>query len=139
MFGKIKEALSPERWIENFEGYLDARIELAKYDAREALVGMLVKAVFVAGMAFFGFLALVCLNFGLAYWINGLLESSFAGFLLLCSIYLLLSAFLYLLRKNPSLMQSIEDSFRKSLRQPKMKAENDSVTEQSPTENEHHP
>lgn len=120
MFGKIKEALSLERWIENFEGYLDARIELAKYDIREAMVGLLVKAVFVAGMAFFGLLALVCLNFGLAFWLNALLESSFAGFLLLGGFYLLLTLIIYLGKKSPAMQEKAEDAFRKALDQPKL-------------------
>ena len=119
MFGKIKEALSLERWIENFEGYLDARIELAKYDIREAMVGILVKAVFVAGMAFFGLLALVCLNFGLAYWLNTLLESSFAGFLLLGGFYLLLTLIIYLGKESPAMQEKAEAAFRNALDQPK--------------------
>lgn len=119
MFGKIKEALSLERWIENFEGYLDARIELAKYDIREALVGLLVKAVFIAGMAFFGLLALVCLNFGLAFWLNTLLESSFAGFLLLGAFYLLLTLVIYLGKESPAMQEKAEAAFRNALDQPK--------------------
>jgi len=120
MFGKIKEALSLERWIENFEGYLDARIELAKYDIREAMVRLLVKAIFVAGMAFFGFLALVCLNFGLAYWLNALLESSFAGFLLLGGFYALLTLIIYLGKKSPAIQEKAEAAFRRALDQPKL-------------------
>lgn len=119
MFGKIKEALSLERWIENFEGYLDARMELAKYDIREALVGLLVKAVFIAGMAFFGLLALVCLNFGLAFWLNTLLESSFAGFLLLGAFYLLLTLVIYLGKESPAMQEKAEAAFRNALDQPK--------------------
>lgn len=117
MFGKIKEALSLERWIENFEGYLDARIELVKYDIREALVGILVKAVFIAGMAFFGLLALVCLNFGLAYWLNALLDSSFAGFLLLGAFYLLLTLIIYLGKRSPAVQEKTESAFRNALGQ----------------------
>ena len=128
MFGKIKEALSLERWIENFEGYLDARIELAKFDIREALVGIMAKAVFIAGMAFFGLLALVCLNFGLAYWLNTLLNSSFAGFLLLGAFYLLLTLVIYLGKENPAMQDKAEAAFRKALDQPKVddKKEQDS-------------
>jgi|GEM_PF-2391116 hypothetical protein len=129
MFGKIKEALSLERWIENFEGYLDARIELAKYDIREAMVGILVKAVFVAGMAFFGFLALVCLNFGLAFWMNTLLESSFAGFLLLGAFYLLLTLAIYLGKESPAMQEKAEAAFRKALDQPKLEEQAENQTE----------
>lgn len=126
MFGKIKEALSLDRWIENFEGYLDARIELAKYDVREALVGILIKTVFFAGTAFFGFLAMVCLNFGLAYLLNELLDNQFAGFFILAGFYLLLGTIIFLNRNNQSLLQSLDDAFRKALNQPKLPENRDS-------------
>ena len=119
MFGKIKEALSLERWIENFEGYLDARIELAKYDIREALVGILIKVVFFGALGFFIFLAMVCLNFGLAFWLNGLLGNPYAGFFVLTGFYLFTGSLIFLSRKNQAVLNYFDDAFRVALNQPK--------------------
>lgn len=130
MFGKIKEALSLERWVENFEGYLDARIELAKYDAREAMVGIFTKAVFIAGIGFFSFLALVCLNFGIAYWLNGVIGNPFAGFFILALFYLLAGALLLLLRKNTAVLDYLDKLFRSALNQPRLPEDGSRTTKE---------
>jgi hypothetical protein len=131
MFGRIKEALSLERWIENFEGYLDARIELAKYDIREALVGILIKVVFFGALAFFVFLAMVCLNFGLAFWLNGLLGNPYAGFFVLTGIYLLTGSLIFMNRNNQAVLNYFDGVFRVALNQPK---KSDSEQAEKPTQ-----
>lgn len=119
MFEKLKNVLNLERWIENFEGYLDARIELMKYDVKETLVEVLTKSVFVLGMAVFGLAALVCLNFGLAHLLNALLGNEWAGFLILAGFYFLLTLGFYLSRDNASLNEKMEARFREALKQPR--------------------
>lgn len=119
MFGKIKEVLSLDRWIENFEGYLDARIELAKYDIKEALIEVLIKsvAIFIAGI--FGFCGLICLNFALGYLLNYLIGFPFAGFFILTIFYGLSAWFIYSNRDNKAWREKLENNFRQSLKQPK--------------------
>ena len=62
MFGKIKDVLSLDKLIENFEGYLDARIELVKYDLKELMVSILTRSLIFLAMAVFGLAGLLCLN-----------------------------------------------------------------------------
>lgn len=119
MFDKIKGMLSLERWIENFEGYLDARIELVKYDIREAMVGLLTKSVFLLGMLFFGTAALFCLNFGLAYLIGFWLGEVYAGFLILALFYGLVTLWFFFMKDNEKLNSRMEARIREAMNQPK--------------------
>jgi hypothetical protein len=119
MFGKIKEALSLEKWVENFEGYLDARIELAKYDAREAMVEILTKGIIGFSLAILGLLVLICLNFAIGYWLSSLLANTYGGFVILTGFYLLLFILLLLNRNNQGLLRGMEEKLREALNQPK--------------------
>lgn len=115
MFGKIKEMLSLEKWIENFEGYMDARIELIKFDIREAAIKWLSKSIMVIGMIFFGFSALVLLNFGIAGVINQMWQSQFLGFFVLSGFYFVIALIFYFLRNNSKWIQKLETDIRASM------------------------
>lgn len=108
-----------DRWIENFEGYLDARIELVKYDLKELIVDLLTKSVFVLGVAVFGLAGLICLNFGLAYLISYFIGIEFSGFLILSVVYFSIALIFLFNRKNTSLNEKIERKIRESMNQPK--------------------
>jgi len=116
MFGKIRDVLSTEKWIENFEGYLDARIELAKYDAREASVAILTKTIIYGTLGFFGLLTLICLNFALGYWISSLLGNSFGGFFVLTSFYLILFLLVYFNKSNKKILARLETAIRNAIK-----------------------
>ncbi len=118
MLGKLKEALNLQQWIDNFEGYLDARIELMKYDVREALVGILTKSVFFLGMAVFGMVTLICFNFGLANLLNSVIGNAWAGYMVLTGFYFLLTLGFYLSRDSEALNRKMEERFREALKQP---------------------
>lgn len=126
MFGKIKEMLSLEKWIENFEGYMDARIELIKFDIREAAIKWLSKSIMVIGMIFFGFSALVLLNFGIAGVINQIWDSQFLGFFVLSGFYFVIALIFYFLRNNSKWIQKLETDIRASMQ--KDTAENEPNT-----------
>ena len=122
--------LSLDRWIENFEGYLDARIELVKYDLKELMVNVLTKSIIFFGMAVFALAGLVCLNFGLAHLLNHLIGNPFAGFFILTGFYFLVTLVFYLNRENQSIKDKIELSLRESMNHPKTDntvAENEST------------
>jgi len=122
MFGKIKDVLSLDKLIENFEGYLDARIELVKYDLKELMVSILTRSLIFLAMAVFGLAGLLCLNFALANLLNYLFENQFAGYFILSGIYFLITLVLYLNRENQSLKDKIELSLRQSMNQPKQES-----------------
>jgi len=118
--------LSLDRWIENFEGYLDARIELVKYDLKEALVNILTRSVSVLGIVFFGLAGLICFNFGLAYLIGYWIGNEFSGFFILTVFYFLIAFLFYLKRDSPALKENIENQLREALNhQPNLENEKD--------------
>lgn len=118
MFDKLKNMLSLDQWIKNFEGYLDARIELVKFDVKEALVHALSKGIFFIAIAIFALAGLVCLNFGLAYLLNTVLESPYAGFLLLAGFYFLIASIFFWMRNHQPTNQRFERILREALDQP---------------------
>ena len=122
MFGKIKDVLSLDKLIENFEGYLDARIELVKYDLKELMVSILTRSLIFLAMAVFGLAGLLCLNFALANLLNYLFENQFVGYFILSGIYFLITLVFYLNRENQSLKDKIELSLRQSMNQPKQES-----------------
>lgn len=119
MFGKIREALSLEKWVENFEGYLDARIELAKYDAREAMVELLSKGIIWMVLSMLGLTSLLCLNFALGYWLSSLFGNSYGGFFVLTGFYGLLFLLIFISRTNQNILMRIEKAIRLAMKQPK--------------------
>ena len=121
MFGKIKDIFSIDRWVENFESFLEAKIDLVKYDVKELLVDVLAKSVFFLGMAIFGLTCFLCFNFGLACLINHYLENEFGGFFILTAIYFVVTLVFYLNRNNESIKEKIELSIRASMQHQKQK------------------
>jgi len=119
MFGKIKDMFSIDRWIENFEGFLEAKLDLIKYDIKELFVSLLTKSIFYIGIGFFGLVGFIFLNFVLAYLLNHFLENEFAGFFILSIIYFLITLIFYLNRDNQSIKENIELSIRASMQQQK--------------------
>jgi hypothetical protein len=115
MFGKIKDMLSLDRWIENFEGYLDARIELVKFDVKELVVDLMTRSIFFLGIAIFGMCALICLNIGLAFLISHYIGNEFSGFLILSVFYFIIALVFYLSRNNSSLNEKIEMQIREAM------------------------
>lgn len=110
--------LSLDQWIKNFEGYLDARIELVKFDVKEALIHSLSKGIFFVAMGIFGLAGLVCLNFGLAHLINTLLGNPYGGFLILAGFYFLLASVFFWMRNHEATNQRFEQILREALDQP---------------------
>ena len=106
---------SLEKWIENFEGYLEAKIELMKFDMKEYMVKLISKSISIFGLIFFGLTGFVLLNFGMAGAINHLLDSAFYGYLILALFYFFIAFLFFLIRKNKSLQQKIELGIRESL------------------------
>lgn len=118
MFDKLKNMLSLDQWIKNFEGYLDARIDLVKFDVKELLVSVLTKAISLVAVAIFGLAGLVCFNFGIAYLLSDLLGNQYAGFLILAGFYFLIALILYWTRNNEGISRKLELVFRDILKQP---------------------
>ena len=118
MFDKLKNMLSLDQWIRNFEGYLDARIDLVKFDVKELLVSVLRKVVLFGAIGLFFLVGFISLNFGLAYFLNEMIGNQYAGFLILTGFYFLIALVFYWLRSHEGINQKLELIFRDILKQP---------------------
>ena len=110
--------LSLDQWVKNFEGYLEARIELVKFDVKELLVEVLGKVVIFAAIGIFALSALICLNFGLAHLVSDLVGNQYAGFLILAGFYFLIALLFFWLRNDSGINKKLELLFRDVLKQP---------------------
>lgn len=119
MFGKIKNMFSLDKWIENFEGYVEARLELLKYDFKEQIVSLATSAISVVGLVFFALVGFAMLNFGIAYLLNFWIQKPFAGFFILSAFYFCVAFVFYLMNKNKTLHTSIENIIREGMDQPR--------------------
>lgn len=114
-----------DRWIENFEGYINARIELLKYDLKESAARALAHFVVLASLAVTALLGLFFLNFAVAHLLNHLIGNAFAGFTILSGFYLILAWIMYANRNNKKLLGRLEQNFRRSLDLPPLNPEAD--------------
>lgn len=125
MIGRIKDMFSMDRWIENFEGYINARIELLKYDMKESAAKWMAHFVVMAGLAVTALLGLFFLNFAIGFLLNHLIGNAFAGFSILSGFYLTLAFILYANRNNKKVLDRLEQNFRRSFELPPLNSEAD--------------
>lgn len=90
MTSRILKMLGLDGILENAEGYIDSRIQLIKLEAEEKLTHFLTKLLVGILVLFLFTMALVFLGLGLATYLNAILESSFAGYLIVGLFFLLL-------------------------------------------------
>lgn len=114
MFGKIKDMFSLEKWVENFEGYLDSRIELLKFDIKEGAIRFSSKVVIYLAFVLFALATFALLNLGLAALLNHLMDSSFWGFFILAAFYFVIALIFFFLRNSSQVQGRIELKIRES-------------------------
>ncbi|WP_430811769.1 MULTISPECIES: phage holin family protein [unclassified Carboxylicivirga] len=98
----MKENISEElnEAKEEFEEYINARLDLAKLHTAENLsrffAGMLVKM----GLFYLFFFVLLFSSLAISFWINDYLDSQGLGFIIVAGFYLLLALIFYALRRS---------------------------------------
>ncbi len=85
---------------DDFEEYVNAKIDLAKLHAAENLSrffsGMLLKM----GLFYLFFFVLLFTSLAIAYWLNQYFDGNGTGFIIVAGFYLLVSVVFFLLRKT---------------------------------------
>ncbi len=89
---------SIDKLIDSASGYLEAKLELIKLELREELAGFLIKAVLISLFLLLSLFMLLFLGFGTALWLNAMLNSNYAGFLIVGGILFLMIVFIGLLK-----------------------------------------
>lgn len=83
----------------NLTGFVEARLELFKFEIRTDVTKALARAMTLVFLALLGFLFLLFFSLGLAYFINSLFEAQFVGFFVIAIVYGILFISLYINRK----------------------------------------
>jgi len=112
---KILKFLRLDGIISNVTGYVESRVALMKIEIREEVAGILSRGLIVMGIFLVGFICLLFLCIGLANYLNMVLESSFAGYMILALFFGLLLLTLLVFRK--ALFRMLEKRFEEMIKQ----------------------
>lgn len=80
---------SVDKLIESLTGYLETRVELIKLEIREEFAGFMVKTVMVVMVLMLAMFLVFFAGIGASLWLNGLLGSTYLGWLIVGGIFLL--------------------------------------------------
>lgn len=97
---RILKFLHLDEIIKNLSGYVEARVGLVKIEIREEVAGVLSRGLMIMIFSLVGFMFFLFLSFGLASYLNTLLESEFAGYMIIASFFGLLLLVLLIFRKS---------------------------------------
>lgn len=97
---RILKFLHLDEIIKNLSGYVETRVALVKLEIREEVAGVLSRGLMIMLVFMIGFLFMLFLCIGLAEYLNTLLESQFAGYLLMALFFGLVLVVLLLTRKS---------------------------------------
>ena len=74
--------------VESLTGYLEAKIELLKLDAKNTATKTAVNVAVGAIVGVFALFMLICLTISLGLWLGSLVENNAMGFLLAAAVFL---------------------------------------------------
>lgn len=103
----ILKFLKLDNLIEHASGFIENRIALLKFELREEVASVLSRSLIYGFALVFGLLLLFFTSFGLANYLNDVLQSRYVGYWIVAGIYFLLTLILFILRRP------IEKSFEK--------------------------
>ena len=97
---RILKFLRLDGIISNLSGYVETRVALVKIEIREEVAGILSRGLMIMIMFMIGFLFVLFLGIGLAQYLNTVVESEFAGYMIVALFFGLLLFVLLIGRKS---------------------------------------
>lgn len=98
--------------IQTIKSMVETKIELIKLDIQEEFSGIVSRFVILIMVGAISLLGLLFLSLSSAFYLNQVMESSFAGFLALGVFYLFLILVLILSKDSKSFQQQIQKSIK---------------------------
>ena len=89
-----------DRLIDTLTRYIETKLELFKIEIKEEISTLIAKGLVFMAMSTFVLIGLIFGLGALATWLNEMLESEFAGYLIVFGLMIVLSAFIYLKRSS---------------------------------------
>lgn len=111
---RILKFLRLDGIINNLTGYVESRVALVKIEIREEVASVLSRGLIVMGIFMVGFMCLLFLCVGLANYLNMVLESPFAGYMIIALFFGLLLLILLVFRK--ALFRMLEKRFEEMIK-----------------------
>lgn len=108
----MKEKLSEEinEVKDEFEEYVNARLDLVKLHTAENLSRFFSGLIISMGLVYLFFFVLFFISMAVAFWLNSILEGKGTGFFIVAGFYLLLAIIFFAIRK-PLIQKPIIQSF----------------------------
>ena len=94
--------------LDNISGFLEVRIELIKVELQEDLAELGSRLILLVAIIIFAFMALLAATVGLSQYLNEVLVSSYLGYGLMTTFYLLLVVALVFLNKYFKLGEALK-------------------------------
>jgi hypothetical protein len=111
---KVLKFLHLDGIISNLSGYLETRVALVKIEIREEVAGILSRGLMLMLVFMVGFMFILFLSFGLAHYLNTVLQSEFGGYMIVALFFGLLLFVLLLFRK--SFFKMVEKQFTEMIK-----------------------
>jgi hypothetical protein len=111
---RILKFLHLDGIISNLSGYIETRVALVKIEIREEVAIILSRGLMLTLLFMVGFMFLLFLSFGLAHYLNAVLQSDFGGYMIVALFFGFLLVVLLLFRK--SLFKMLEKQFTEMIK-----------------------
>ncbi|MCU4158114.1 phage holin family protein [Carboxylicivirga sp. A043] len=98
MKDKLTEEMNEVK--DDFEEYVNARLDLAKLHAAENLSRFMSGMILKIGLFYLLFFVLFFASIAVAFWLNTLFESQGTGFIIIAGFYMLLALMFFAMRKT---------------------------------------
>lgn len=99
--------LNTQDLFENFRKYVEARIDLFKFETKESITEGIIATVRIVALLIFALFFFIFLSLALALLLNEWLDSSFAGFFVMAGFFLTLLIIAFVLRDNATIKAKI--------------------------------
>jgi len=112
---RILKFLHLDGIVSSLSGYVEARLALVKLEIREEVAGILSRGLMLMLIFMIGFLCMLFLFIGLANYLNTLLESEYAGHMIVALFFGLVLFILLVFRK--SFFKALDKQFVEMIKQ----------------------
>lgn len=99
--------------FDNFYKYIEARIDLFKFETKESITEAVISVVQIVALLILSLFVVTFLSIGLALFLNDVLDSRFLGFLIVAGIYALLLVGAIVAKNSPAVKAKIMASMFK--------------------------
>lgn len=97
---KVFDILNLEKLIESLTRFVELKLQIYELKVKEQMVVVISRIAVLTIMLLFGLIIIFFFSMALAYYLNGLLDSGFMGFILVGSIYLTIGLVLMLFKSR---------------------------------------